>query len=158
MPSFEDALGLAQPFLELEVAGRAAGAHHQVVNLDRLAQVVASTRPDGFDSALDVAVRGHHQHDGRRKLGPQLGQEDEPISIRQPPVQHDEVRRLGGERGAGLMQRARDPDAKTLLAQHGRRERGEGPVVIDEQQGGAHEAIFSSGRRTVKRLPPGTRV
>ena len=87
----------------------AAGQHQQLVDLERLLQVVARAELHRLDGALDAAVRGHHD-DGRplrfRRDGGEVADHVEAGAIRHQEVDDQQVERALAEQPRRVLARS----------------------------------------------------
>ena len=99
---------------------RAAHEDHELVELERLGQVVIRAVADRLDRRIDRAVRGHHDHLGLGLRGADRVEQREAIELGHAQIGDDDIDVAGGhglERG----------DRRT--------ERGRGEPLIDEAVG-----------------------
>ena len=122
----------------------------QLVDVERLGQVVLRPRVQPVDPVPRQTQRRQHQHRGRDPAGAQPAEQVQPLDRRQAPVEDHRVVRAGeaqvqpGLPVAGQVDDVarRDED----LLEHG----GQRPVVLDQQQ--------PSRVRRPDRLAPGHRI
>ena len=75
----------------------ALDGRHEVVDVERLREVVHGAVLHGRDGVADRPVRRHEQHLGRREVRPDAPEQRQPVELRQADVADDEVERLRGE-------------------------------------------------------------
>jgi len=131
-------LGPGESVTQALLAKGPTDPEHQVGEFHRLGHVVRGAGADGLHRALDVAVRGDHQHWDVRKLGAQGAEKVQPITVRQPTVEHHHVRGIDFQRAARLVQAASKTDGPAFARQRRLRQRGERPVIVHEEHGTLH--------------------
>ena len=104
----------------------------QLLALERLDQVVVGPGVEALDARLDRVTRGQHEDRDVVGLAQALGDLD-PVELRQPEVEDDQV----GEEGVRLVERAdpvgRDLDVVALQPQRALEDLGDRLVVLDHQ-------------------------
>ncbi len=140
------------------IAGAQAGAFQgavddqlQLVQIDRLDQVIHCAQAHGLHGLIDGTEGREHDH--RAGLG-DLRQRAEVPRIGQIHVQQHQLRRVALEAKAGLGPGARGGHVETRTGQGLDEQVVEDGVVFDHQDGALHgDSPSAAGRRTWKVLP-----
>ena len=135
---------ILEPPRQLRLPQDTLDLDHQLVEIDRLDQVVVGTVLHRRDRVLQAAEGRQHKH---REIGlvagPELAQEVQAGAVGQPHVEQKEVGAAGGEPGPrrGQIEGQLAPHAALaqLLADRAR----EQLLVIDDEDGGAAAAPLS---------------
>src|SRR5689334_14607026 len=116
---------------------------HELAQPERLRQVIVGTELQA-DHLVDLVVARRQDEDGRLRAGrPEPAEDLEPVHAGQPDVEHDEVRRLVGRELETFLAALRDGHLVALLLEGVLDAAGDGELVLDDQDRGAH------GRLTV---------
>ena len=119
----------------------------QLVEVERLAQVVGGAGLDGPHRRLDGAV-GRHDDDGRlRRDGAQAVEEVEPGEIGHPLIGEDEVEGLPGEALERVLAAGRLGDVEAPLAEEARHQLALRGLVVhhEDPEGLSHPSAPRSG-------------
>jgi hypothetical protein len=118
-----------------EVPAERAQSRRQLLEGERLDQIVVGAGVQAPDPVLDGVPRGQHQDREARALRPHTAGDIGPGNVRQADVEHhgvDPAVRLGDlER---LLARCRQLDEVPLLLEHPRQQSTEARVVLNEEQ------------------------
>jgi D-alanyl-D-alanine carboxypeptidase/D-alanyl-D-alanine-endopeptidase (penicillin-binding protein 4) len=106
---------------------------HQLVEGERLGQVVVGAELQPLDPVGDRTARGEHQHPGQRAGRHQVGADLVAVDTRQVPVQHHDV--VPGHQGHLVSRRSvgGDVDGEPLAPQPARDGLGQGLFVLDHE-------------------------
>jgi hypothetical protein len=124
----------AQPL----IVQRPVDDHQQLLDLERLLQVVECAQLHGFDRAVDRTVRRHH-HDlrtfARGRRGHELPDELESGHLRHHVVGDEHVEGAPTQQALGLARAARCHHLVPLFAQRGGQQIAKFGFVFDDQNG-----------------------
>ena len=137
---------------------RPADDDEELVDLERLLQVVESAELHRLDGAFDRRVRGHHQHLAAIAFGRRvdvLANQLEPGELRHHVVDDEEIERALGEQPLRLARARRVDDAVAGVAQRAAERFQNFFLVVDEEN---RAADVGHRERSRKRLRPRRRI
>ncbi len=145
---------------------RAPHEPDRMVDIEGLGQVFESAALECGDRAFEVRVRGHDDDGSRRQPRLQLLHELEARSAGHADIAHHDLRRLERQAVERVLRRAESPVQDAFARERLLEHPADRAVVVDDpdgigdvllrDHGMAFGGFSRSGRRTVKRVCPGT--
>ena len=129
-------------------ADQGAGAGEQLVEGERLAQVVVGPAVEAAHPVADRVARREEEHGRRPALAAMALQDLQAVRAGQPPVEDDEVPVAGPQRLPGRVAVGGVRDGEALVRQTVDDRSGEARVVLDEQDPLFHDRPASCRRRS----------
>ena len=119
-------------------AQRALHAQRQVVELERLAEIVGGAQTQRLDGRLDTGVAGHEDHAQIRLQRARALEDGEPVQARHLDVAHHDVELLLRDAAQGFLAVPRDVDLIALGAQQPAHRILDDRFVVNDQYGRVH--------------------
>ena len=113
--------------------GECPQAREQLLERERLGQIVVRARLQAGDQVGGLTEGGQHQHRHRVALLAEPAAQRQTVDAGQHPIQHDGVIRLLGRHRQAALASVRDIRVEALLAQAGHQQRGHLYIVFNNQ-------------------------